>query len=374
MSAATNIRGGLSLAWKSIGKSLPLRALILDVNALRRIEGEPAVQGPSRSALSAAALGSRSTLANRPGGVASVKSMLQSEIRAELIQRGESPVGQRPEVEERLEALRQADPAHSAAEAPPPSAAPPPSTAPPPCSAPTPTGAAPNSKPAISPLADLRGKYAGKLQGRVGTSVISDGAVRAATAGSQHLASQKLEDRALRPREEGDGGWTLQPGARELLTYLDMRGMARVLLSSDAASTPPAAEAMAASLVRALQCAPFVAAVPPTAPEPGDEEASAEAVGRALLDTCDALQLRPRAVMLVSDRPAAVRAAKAAGLLSCYVFKRIAGRPQRVAGASHHASDIEGIKASVEDLNGVTFRTPDLEVKMDYGMSNEWRE
>ena len=406
----------VGLAWKTVGKNLPLRAVLLDVAVLKRHPEEPTLATASRSALAAAGLGSADTKANRPAAQ-SVRDMLQAEIRAELIERGESSVGQRSEIEERLAALRAADQPAAAARPPPPPPPPPPraaAAAPPPPSPPplspralpvapsSPPGGP--SRPAVEVASDaLRAKYADKLKARTGQTLgsISSPVAQAAggRAGGSGGGSQRLhEDPALRPRSEGDGGWHLQPGLRELLRYVDMRGMGRLLLARDAeaaaaaaaaaaaedagpeavaAAVAAAADAQAASLSRALQLTPFAAAM--AVPEGGSdgEQARRGAVQSLVEGACRRLELPPRQVMLVSDEPLVLRAATAVGTLTCYVAKRIPGRPQRVGGTTHTAAGSEvcaEIKTAIEEENGVTFRQPDLDVRSPFGENNDWYE
>ena len=160
-------------------------------------------------------------------------------------------------------------------------------------------------------------------------------------------------------------GYAFQPRVKDLLHYVDMRGMVRALVPADTdadagAATPSAAEAQAARLAGALQVPPFASVL-------SAEAAAALRAGDAdpLLDACAALELAPGSAMLLSDDAAAVGAARRASLVTCYVAKRLAGRPARIH-ADFCVADVADVQRRIEDLNGVTYRTCSTEVHSRY--------
>ena len=80
---------------------------------------------------------------------------------------------------------------------------------------------------------------------------MSDGTIVAADKPRERQAGSAPLRRDERPPDESVS-WHMQPGARELLTYCDMRNVLRLLLPSDVDSDE-AAQAQAAQLARALQ-------------------------------------------------------------------------------------------------------------------------
>jgi len=261
-------------------------------------------------------------------------SMLLPDLRDECLRLGLSSIGDRHELEARLKQAAEAA---------------------------TPT------------QSNIRGKYADVLRERGAAGLLhgrdgSEGGLRP-QGGSLPMSEfgkvEKERERAVRAHadrelsSQGDRqGYAFQPGAKDLLHYLDMRGMARVLLPSEGSEAHTGAQA--AALASALQVPPFAASL---------ETAGAEGVRRgehsSLLLLADALGLPACSLMVVSDDTAAIAAARRASMLACYVAKRIDGRPRRYP-ASYSVAELEDVRGCIEEVNGVTFRDNNTEILSKY--------
>lgn len=317
-----------SLAWQNIAKKLPLRAVLFDARCIMRTaaESDAATNVARQKALQQAGLGHAKSQLRSPEQILKegrVKDMLQSELRAELKRRGQPATGKPWELRARLTALLEAEvvgvrPAAATSSTPPVAA-----NSPLPASSATDSGGVKRAGGAGgaggagtlpfavgASAAEKRSAYADKLRLRVGASLSKDGTI-AATGQTKAPTPDHI-------RPPGGLDWHLQPGARDLLTYLDMRGILRVLLPSPDADSDEKGAAEAERLARALQVPPFAFVL---------DRAEAD-----LLRSGDAAPLsRTHAVlslgvtselMLVTDDRAAVRAAKEARIFTCHVRAR----------------------------------------------------
>lgn len=359
--------GAKSLAWE-LGSALQLRAVIFDLRVLVRYSGErPPPSARPRQPLPEI---------RRPEDLLAqgrLAQMLTGEIRDELRSRGLSLIGDRTEIEARLQtALTQPTPQLAAA---------------------APTRAPSNltdgdedlplselmarlgddatvQQARVMTAGDLRGKYADKLRARGASELLkanSDhGAVGGGSGGIRLEEIGRIErerERAVRSHAHSEltkqadrSGYAFQHGSKDLLHYLDMRGMRRVLLPSDDASDAAVIDAQAAALAQALQVPPFALVLP---------AAAAAAVRRGetqpLQDVCTQLGMAPERAMLVSDDSATIACGRKTRLLSCYVAKRLPGRAERIP-ADFCVGEFEEVRAAVETSNGVTFRDGSTEV------------
>ena len=87
----------------------------------------------------------------------------------------------------------------------------------------------------------------------------------------------------------------------------------------------------------------------------------------AIVAACLALDLLPKQVMFVSDHSPVLQAAKQAGAFSCHLVKRAPGAPDSLP-SDFRALDCYGIQDAVEELNGITFRDPDTEIRTQFGV------
>ncbi|KOO27999.1 hypothetical protein Ctob_007043 [Chrysochromulina tobinii] len=153
------------------------------------------------------------------------------------------------------------------------------------------------------------------------------------------------------------------PGLRVLFTYLDMRGMARGVIASDeSAQDDASARAQAASIVKSLQVPPFSLVMPAA-----DVALARRGERSAIVAACLAMDLLPKQVMFVSDQSPVLQAAKQAGAFSCHMVKRAPGAPDSLP-SDFRALDCYGIQDAVEELNGITFRDPDTEIRTQFGV------
>ena len=53
--------------------------------------------------------------------------------------------------------------------------------------------------------------------------------------------------------------------------------------------------------------------------------------------------------------------------VTCFARKRLPGAPASVP-SDFRADDLAGVRHAVEDLNGITYRDPDTEIKSKYGV------
>ena len=79
------------------------------------------------------------------------------------------------------------------------------------------------------------------------------------------------------------------------------------------------------------------------------------------------LDLAPKAVMVVSADALVLRAARQAGSFACHWVKTSPGEAKKLP-SDFTALDADGIKDAIEELNGVTFRDPDTEIRSKYGV------
>ena len=115
-----------------------------------------------------------------------------------------------------------------------------------------------------------------------------------------------------------------------------------------------------ASLAEALRVPPFALSL-----SSNDVASIRRGEPLPLIEAAEALALPPDTVMLVSDSTAAISAARAAKLQSCYVAKRIEGRPRRYP-ADFCVADLEEVTDCIEEINGVTFRDTNTEIISKY--------
>ena len=88
----------------------------------------------------------------------------------------------------------------------------------------------------------------------------------------------------------------------------------------------------------------------------------------AIVQACATLELaRSSNLMLVSDQSKALRAAKAARVFTCFYLKRLPGAPRSLP-ADFRADGMADVQSAIEDLNGVTFRDADTEIRSQFGV------
>lgn len=360
-----------SLAWTNIAKKLQLRAVIFDARSLQRAANEldSETEKRNKSGLAAAGLGSTSLGIRTPDALVAagnVKEMLQREIREALKERGADIIGKPWEIQQRLAALLAAEKAEAAVRAaleggssgsgdgsaaapltPPPSVAKADSS--------SSADSTSSSSSASASSADmLRSKYATKLRTRAGVSL---------TAGGVLESTEARRTAPLHRDQRPEQSWHLQPGLRVLFTYLDMRGMVRGVIASDeSAQDDASARAQAASIVKSLQVPPFSIVMPAA-----DVALARRGERSAIVAACLALDLLPKQVMFVSDHSPVLQAAKQAGAFSCHLVKRAPGAPDSLP-SDFRALDCYGIQDAVEELNGITFRDPDTEIRTQFGV------
>jgi len=262
--------GSTSLAWK-VGGRLSVRALLFDARVLMRHPHERARKEQSRPA---APIIEPDVLR-----ADTISSMLISQLRDHCRQQGLSNVGDRDELVGRLTDFL----AKAAV-----------------------TVEATASAGAASP----RDKYADKLRSRGAAQLLHHG--RDADAGGPLLMTEfgrveKEREKAVRRHSESErraqvdtGGYAFQPGAKDLLHYLDMRGMLRLLLPSDDDDDVARMEAQAASLAESLQVPPFATSLDPAAAARA-RRGEAEALG----EVAEALDLTPGSVAPLRRRSGA---------------------------------------------------------------------
>ena len=369
-----------SLAWQNLSKGLPLRAMLIDARCILRSAEEVDIEAEKarKKALRAAGLGDPGLALRQTKQMLDegrVKDLLQSEMREELRKRGINTVGKPWELRARLTALLEAEAvgirsptaaenhaaaAAAAAEAVATGATSPPS---PPPTPPTPPAAAeedaaPSVSGEASSAAEKRAQYAAKLRLRTGASVMKDGSIVAPSS----LKSAPLADN-MRP-VDNDGHFRFQQGARDFLTYLDMRCIARALLPSPDMETEAAALAQAEALAKMLQVPPFAFVL-----GRDDAERARQGQKSALLQAHGALGLDLTSeLMLVSDDRGLLRASKSARIFSCHFVRKIPGAPKSLP-SNYRAETLEQVQHAIEDLNGVTFRGPDTEIRTKFGVS-----
>ena len=307
-----------------VGQKLRCRAALIDWRALSLIEGEqPLAERPSLS-----------IEIRKPDqllAAGKTNELLLSEIRDELRRRGGSTIGKRWELVPRLEKMVEKEKAAAAAAEP-----------------------ASDSQPSVAD------RYAERLRSKTGGAGAALLAAARGDRASQAEAVAAHQEAALAGGADvggtagatGGGGWNLQPGAGALLGYLDLRGMARALLPSEAAADDDAAAAHAAAACQKLAQPPFghvVGLDGAAALRRGDEA--------AVRDASEALGVPPSALVVVSDADAVLNAARRAGAVGVYVKKAAPGAKARVAGAEHCVEGMDGVRDAVEEINGVSWRS-----------------
>lgn len=147
---------------------------------------------------------------------------------------------------------------------------------------------------------------------------------------------------ALNTGPNPSGGWAVQPGATELMQYLDNRGIQRVLMHRP--SVVPGS-AVAADQARELL---EQMATPPFAVE-------AQACSRASMDECcAALGVAHSAVLMVASCPRIISQARDLRMLTCHLRKKSAPAAGRVP--DYCISAVRDLVGCLEDVNGVSFR------------------
>ena len=306
----------LSLAFKNLGENLVVRALIIDARILRRLPGEVQPKRPKDPY----------TIRRKPAELlkeGKVKHLLGTEIRDELMRRGAPIIGKRWELEERLAELIAKDGAAGASSALPSSSG---------------EDAAPTR--VAEPTLDdsIRSKYA------------------AALAAKKNKALNKTPSEAAAAMAvAAESEWQMQPGAGDLLRYIDMRGMARVLLPSDDKDADGAAEG--AAMCKQLQCPGFAHVLASS-----DASAVRRADAAPVLELCEVLGLPSNSVMIVTDHQASLSAARQARLFSTYVAKQIEGAPRRLP-SDFAAKDMNSVREVIEQVNGFSFRDSSTEIR-----------
>ena len=391
----------MSLAFAGLRQHLACKLLLIDTRALIRHHLEPqAIRKDIDPWGRDAAMLLRDPASLLAGG--NVKKMLQSEIREALGERKLSVVGKRWELEARLaDAIREEEA--------------------------TSTSAAPPERKswldATFPLQSFSD----------GTEVLSDEAAHGARDGgdggnphgdgapnanpSMELPATKqqmlnkyaaklaakrsvITPAAVDTLSGGGARWAMRAGARELLQYVDMRGMTRGLLladdieeSADAASgnaamtqnaakgghaerghaegdgaerdaerAAAAAEARANTLVESLQVPAFDLVLPAEASaalRSGDPSGLQALTAR--------LQLPPKEAMLVTCDTQALAAARRANWLACYFDRKLPGGAGRVP-ADFWVGDMKGLRFGIEDLNGITYREQSTHIRTRFGV------
>lgn len=326
--------GASSLAWQ-VGSALKLRGVIFDLRAIIRLPTERAPPTAPKQQVAPAIRRPEEMLVDGDFG-----QMLIGEMRELCLRRGLSAIGERGELEVRLKAAVDKAAAGGG----------------------TGTGGATGNA--------LRGKYAEKLRSRGAAGLLHECEADAGpglTMG-EFGKVEKQRERAVRAHATSEanaqadqGGYAFQSGAKDLMHYLDMRGIRRALLCDERdrdhdrgahAHAPQSMEA--SSLVEALRVPPFALSLSIRRGEP-----------LPLRQAAEALALPPGTVMLVSDSTAAISAAREAKLVSCYVAKRVEGRPRRYP-ADFCLADFEEVTDVIEELNGVTFRDNNTEIISKY--------
>ena len=181
-----------------------------------------------------------------------------------------------------------------------------------------------------SSAADKRAAYAEKLRKRTGGLIVDGRIVAGGKATRAPAAHERPADANAEVSGSSGASWHLQPGARDLLTYCDMRNITRLLLPFEVDSDEDAI-AQGAQLARALQVADFGHVL-------SCEEAAATRRGEpsAIVRACATLELQTTAnLMLVSDQSAALRAAKSARVFTCFFLKRLPGAPTKLPADFH---------------------------------------
>ena len=220
--------------------------------------------------------------------------------------------------------------------------------------------ASPATPGVASSAADKRAQYAAKLRQRTGGSITSDGRI----VGPSPLSKPaRAENPNVRPLDQ-EAMFAFQHGARDLLTYLDMRGIARILLPSPDAVTDKQAQQEAAQIVLSLQVPQFahvISAADAVAAREGNSK-------QLLLDAHAALSLGATSeLMLVSDEPGLLRGAKEARIFSCHYYRKLPGAARSLP-SDFRAENLGDVQSAVEELCGVTFRDPDTEIRTKLGV------
>jgi hypothetical protein len=333
------------IACKTLGKLLRIRGVVVDVGVLERNALEPKLKRQESAWGMDKIRRPEELIASR-----SVKLLLLSEIRAELFKRGMPIIGKRWELEARLEKLYAAEPPSG-----------------------VPGGAAPVDKADADPTpesgpretaseaaASMRLKYTDKIRARTGgrTGGGSVGSSSASASAQQAATDLRIATEIASASAE----WRLRAGVRELVQYLDVRGMRRALLTDATATTEAAAAEQARELTSKLQVPNWDYVLPVA-----DAIALRErGEGAALLAASEALGLRLDSILVLSTEPRVIGAARALHAPSCYFWREVPGVPKRIP-ADAVACSMNEVRHCVEDFNGVTFRDANTHIATRYG-------
>lgn len=344
-------RRHLSLAWQNLNSKSRLKGVIIDANVLIKLKGEEVKKMHASKQNGTGFLALRDTEQLLKEGKAA--ELLATELREELRKRGAEAVGFRHQLVERLQELVIAEAAAAARGEP--------------VAASNSVGAmgksdtvgasvkalhciAGDSKKAVQSdvpepskkAPSVRDKYEEKLRAR---------SAKGAASGEKKVGGNVTAMGSPMAGEDfsAGNGWNFQPGARDLLRYLEMRGISRALVPSMTDSAE-SARAQAETLERTMQVTPFNHVLPASQ--------AAEMSSKVIVDACQALGLSESAVMVVTDAPRELDAAKAAGVMRCYFAKSMPGRAKKLP-ADFVVDTMLGVQHCVEDLNGFTFRSAD---------------
>jgi len=147
--------------------------------------------------------------------------------------------------------------------------------------------------------------------------------------------------------------------AGELMQYIDMRGMLRVLVFDEVVELDHAARA--ARLASTLQIPAFADTI---------GAASLHSTGTATLtDACSKLGVAPSGVIVVSDDPQTIGVARRSGLgvQTCYFRKNIPGVAQKIPSDFTAVSMLE-VRHAIEAVNGVTYRDANTAIRTSFGV------
>lgn len=320
---------------KALNKALLCKAVFVDLQALRIEPGEePHHEVPS----SAQSWYSKSRLGAPVAELTldTLDTLLTHELRDAARERGVDSIGPRQVIVERLRAQLE----EAAAQAP----------------------------------AQPREEHGHAAEAGDGGGVDEGGSIRDKYAGKLSLLKAKAAQ-AKRPGTPpsggsggsgGGGGWIVQPGATQLVHYLDNRGITRAVVLRPPRRAPRAPEddarpeaedeeaaraalaADAAEVLRQMAVSPFAC----THAGAGVDE---------LAELAARLELDLRSVLLLSSDLDTIAAARRAHMLTCYLRKSYGGAASRDSGLRGVSPDftvrsLPEVAAAVDQLNGVSFR------------------
>jgi len=335
------------IAWKTLGKMLRIRGVVIDVGVLERSALEPKVKRQESAWGMDKLRRPEELIVNRY-----VNLLLLSEIRAELFKRGASIIGKRWELEARLEKLYAAEPPSMA-----------PGNLAPKHKAdfadPAPADCGPRET-ASEAAASMREKYTEKIRARTGGHTSGGAVGRSGASATAHQSATDL--RIATEIASASAGWRVRAGAREFLEYLGIRGMRCALLTDAAATTDAAAAEHARELTTQLQVPKWDYVLPVASAvalrERGD--------GAALHAASEVLGLPLDSILVLSAEPRAISAARAMHAPSCYFWREVPGAPKRIP-ADAVACSMNEVRHCIEDFNGVTFRDATIHISTRYG-------